>query len=317
MKMLTIVLAATATAGTVAAGGAAIALTANDEKAPSNPVAANVAAPSPKVSVPATLPVDPTKCVQLPEGHLPDTSKVDLRKLKGAELEKLKAKLEVEWLKSKLPVDEHAALPVNGAEAVKSGHAKPADPKAVKEAVNKAVARLHAGVPACLPSLPHKPGDIKDLPAGVPAVLPTDIPRLPKFSCDSVTPVVKVGGSVEQQITAKTGLKFVSKKTRTITVKGRKICVMTQRWSGPLGQWMEVERIKGEVNVEQLRQTLRLPNAEAVTLGRDIYWRSPLAGAPGTGIMWAPAPGVVDYVSGGLALQPRLQQIAMRLHEVK
>jgi hypothetical protein len=312
MKTLTIILATTATAGTVAAGGATIALTGSDQNVPN--AATGAIAQQPKVSTPQ-LPVDadPAKCVQLPDGRLPDKLKTDvgLKKLTAADLEKLKTQLQAEWLKSKLPVDQVSALPANGAQ-----NAKPADPAAVKAAVDNAVARLRAGVPACLPALPSKPGEVKELPAGAPAALPTDVPQLPTFSCDDVAPVVKVGGAVEQQITAQTGLKFVSKKSRTITVKGQKICVTTQRWTGGLGQWMEIERMKGEVNVDQLRQTLRLPQADAVTLGKDVYWRSPLAGTPGTGVMWTSAPGVVDYVSGGLALQPRLQQIATRLHQV-
>ncbi|GAA2119242.1 hypothetical protein [Actinomadura alba] len=321
MKMLTIVLAATATVGTVAAGGAAITLAGNDQEAPTVP-AAGAAVPAPKVSAPALpVDVDPAKCVQLPKGQLPDELQTqidlqkltgaDLKQLKAAELEKLKSQLQVEWLKAKLPVDadQAAALPAGGAPN--------ADPAAVKAAVDKAVARLTAGVPNCgVPALPAKPGDVKDLPAGVPATLPTDVPQLPTFSCADVAPVVKVGGAVEQSITAQTGLKFVSTKTREIKIKGKKVCMVTQRYTGGLGQWMQIERIKGEVGVTQVRQQLGLPKADAVTLGRDVYWRSPLPGVAGSGLMWTATPGVVDYVSGGLALQPRLQQIATKLHQV-
>jgi hypothetical protein len=309
MKTLTMILAASATAGTVAAGGAAIALTGSDSGAPTAPAGATV--PRPNVSTPQVpVDVDPTNCVQLPAGNVPAQLRTAAgrQSLNAAELERLKTRLAAEW--SRLPVAQATALPANGAQSVRS-----ADPAAVRAAVDSAVARLRAGVPACVPSVPSTPGAASDVPASVPSTLPTDIPQLPAFSCSDVAPVVSAGSTVERQITAQTGLTFVSRKTRTITVKGQKVCVTTQRWTGGLGQWMEVERIKGEVNVQQVRQTLRLPSAETVTLGRDVYWRSPLAGMPGSGLMWTQAPGVVDYVSGGLTLQPRLQQIATTLHE--
>jgi hypothetical protein len=330
MKTIQIVLAATATAGTVAIGGGAFAMAGGFQEPtpPSAPVGLPASAPT--ASTPA-LPVDPPNCVPVSSidfSSLPPElqSKLDVKKLKAQlQAERLKAK----QLKSKLPANAPTVpanaptVPANApttlpSEAANAGKSlpQPTSPQDVKAAAADAVKRLSAGVPVCPPQTPVQGAPSTVPTPSVPAQAPT-LPTAPKLSCDSVTPVVQRGSSVENSITTLGGLKFASTKVRTITVKGQQVCVKAQQWNGTGGAWLNVERLKSQGSLEQVRQGLGLAQGQAITMGRDIYWRSPLPGGQGTGIMWSSAPGVVELVSASPELQGQLQTLAMQLHQVK
>jgi hypothetical protein len=313
MKAIQIILATTATAGTIAIGGAAFAMAGGSQEAtPSAATAALPPAQAPKVSAPE-VPADAAHCLQASKGvaaQLPGKvrSKVDA--------EKLKAELDAQKLKSKLPEGSPAALP-GKASAGAAEVAKGVDPKNVTDAAAKASERVRAGLPDCLPKGAPEAAS-QSLPAGAPN-LHGPAPQAPELSCDSVAPLVQIGGAVERKITTPSGLKFVTTKARTINVGGDKVCAKSQEWNGKGGEWLKVEQLKGlkgKIDPAKLRQALRLPQAQPVTLGKDSYWQAPVAGGQGGGMMWSTVHGTVVSLTGSPALQYRLQEIATQLHQV-
>ncbi|MCW2903945.1 MAG: hypothetical protein JWO67_6210 [Streptosporangiaceae bacterium] len=320
MKAIQIILATTATAGTIAIGGAALAMTGGSHQAA--PAAANAAAPArPKVAMPA-VPAGPANCLETAAHDA--TSKVPAKLQSKVDAEKLKSELDAHKPGMPAPADLRSKAAAGAHEA-----AKAADPKAATEAAKKATDAagkaakdIHAAVPDCVPTNNMPKGAAQSAPAAhVPAApaLGREVPKLPKFSCDSLTPAVQRGSTVEHSITTPGGLKFVATKTRTLKVKGQEVCAKTQEWKGAGNQWLKVERLKGAVSADQLRQAFKLPAAQPqpTTMGQATYWKTVVPSVDGGGMFWSPAPGSIMYITAGPALQYRLQDIATQLHQVK
>jgi hypothetical protein len=310
MKAIQIILATTATAGTLAIGGAAFAMAGGSQEA--TPRSATAALPPVQAPKAPEVPAAPADCLQAPKGAVSELpgkvrSKVDA--------EKLKAELDAEKLKSKIPAGSPQTLP-GKASAGAAEAAKGVDPKTVTGAAAKASERVRAGLPNCLPKGAPQAAS-QSLPAGAPN-LHGPAPQAPELTCDSVAPVVQIGSAVERKIATPSGLKFVTTKARTVNVGGDKVCARSQEWNGKGGEWLKIERLKGlkgKLDPAQLRQALRLPQAQPVTLGKDSYWQTPVAGGQG-GMMWSTVHGTVVSVTGSPALQYRLEEIATQLHQV-
>ncbi|HEX6472490.1 MAG TPA: hypothetical protein VF069_25590 [Streptosporangiaceae bacterium] len=170
------------------------------------------------------------------------------------------------------------------------------------------------GVPGtnCLPSVPAK-APKPSVPA-TPAL--PKVPNVPtKVSCDSVKPAVVLGGPVERKVILSHGLGHGTKHVRVIVRKAHKLCVVTERWVGSAGQWLQVERLQvpQPYGLDQLRDALRLPAAGGVpvSVSGQRGWMTPLGGA----VLWYSEDGFAMCVTGSPAYATQLQSVAAQLQQ--
>jgi hypothetical protein len=155
----------------------------------------------------------------------------------------------------------------------------------------------------CVPSVPKAPvvkgqegklcaPDTPRLPKKVlPSVRVPKLPALPASVCD-LAPAVQVGGTVERTVIVRQGLKYVAVQRAVKVVDKRKVCTVTQRWTGTAGRWLTVTRIqtpKG-ISEERLREVLKVDVRRTATT------------LPGTVGRVTGGSGVFAYVPGGHSL---------------
>ncbi|MGI8329707.1 hypothetical protein ACRYCC_07055 [Actinomadura scrupuli] len=190
----------------------------------------------------------------------------------------------------------------------------------------KVPGHLPAGVPSQAPAAPclgkvpagvptggvTAPGAPTSVPA--PAVPGPEVPAMPKLDCSQVPSAVQVSGAV-RSLALPIGLRYDSARTHSHTFQGRKICEVAQTWKDRTGQWIRLERFTGEASLDQVRQAIKLPEAQPVSVGGTTVWESPLGSgqAQGSGVIWSPRPGTALFVVASPAYRPRLQDIVARL----
>jgi hypothetical protein len=173
--------------------------------------------------------------------------------------------------------------------------------------------------PACLGKVPAGApagGTAAGVPTGVatPAVPGLKVPAMPKLDCSRVPSAVQVSGAV-RSLALPAGLRYDSSRTHGHTFQGRKFCEVAQTWKDRTGQWIRLERFKGEASLDQIRQAIELPEARPVSVGGTTVWESPLGSgqAQGSGVIWSSRPGTALFVVASPAYGPRLQDIVARL----
>jgi hypothetical protein len=189
----------------------------------------------------------------------------------------------------------------------------------------KVPGHLPSGVPSQAPAacLSKVPGGVPaggaaaaDVPTAVPtpAVPGLKVPAMPKLDCSQVPSAVQVSGAV-RSLALPTGLRYDSSRTHSHTFQGLKICEVAQTWKDRTGQWIRLERFKGEATLDQIRQAIKLPEAQPASVGGTTVWESPLGSgqAQGSGVIWSPQPGTALFVVASPAYRPRLQDIVTRL----
>jgi hypothetical protein len=192
-----------------------------------------------------------------------------------------------------------------------AGHLPAAVSSKVPAPAASCLSKVPTGVPTSVPA-----------PTGVPTSVPTpkvpgvSAPALPTLDCSQVPSAVKLGGPAEHSLALPSGLHFDAVRTQSHTFDGKKICEVAQTWKGRAGQWIKLERFKGEATLEQIRQAIRLPQAQPVSVGGTTLWESPLGSGQGSGVIWSPEPGVAMFVGASPAYRYQLEAIATRLQQI-
>ncbi|GAA2605963.1 hypothetical protein SMC26_32645 [Actinomadura fulvescens] len=320
------VLVAASAAGAVAVGGVTWAATGQSSLglpggAPKSPVAAQkVRDALPAAPATACLPKD--KLPKVPDAKAPNVPNVP------------NAPKAPDASKPNLPNVPGAPQDVPGVPKNVPGAPKdlPSLPKADVPAVPKDVPNVPKdvpGVPKDVPALPACPPGTGRVPSPAPSTLPTDAPKpnlpsLPKVpgvpkkpDCGQLPPAVQLGGSIEKTFIAPKGLRFASAKSAFIEVKSRKICTITQKWTGAAGQWLTVERLKVPAGVteRELRKALRLPQTggRQISLNGGLAWQSPANG----GVLLYDQNGYSLFVNGSRVMSGGLQDLTGALHQAK
>jgi hypothetical protein len=179
-----------------------------------------------------------------------------------------------------------------------------------------------ASVPTCLSKVPTGVPTGVSAPTSVPTTIPTPkvpgltVPSLPKLDCSQLTPAVPAGSPAEQSLSLPNGLHFDATRTLTHTFSGKKICEIGQTWKDRAGQWIKLERFKGEATLEQFRQAAKLPKLQPVTVGGTTLWETPLGAGQGGAVIWSPEPGMALSVDASSAYRLQLNDIAARLSKI-
>jgi hypothetical protein len=129
---------------------------------------------------------------------------------------------------------------------------------------------------------------------------------VPKPSCRSLPPAVKVGDGTERAFTSAAGLRYSDVKAGHMTIGGgREVCKVTQTWVSRVnGQSLKVTSLSrpSDAKLADLARGLRIVNPQASNVGGHTA----LAGSPsdtgGHGMLWAENPNRAVYVSGGSGL---------------
>ncbi|KAB2350664.1 hypothetical protein [Actinomadura rudentiformis] len=178
------------------------------------------------------------------------------------------------------------------------------------------------GVPKDVPALPNCLPDTGSLPSGAPSNLPTNAPKpglpklpgAPKLSCDKLPAPVQIGGSIEKTLILPKGLQFASANHGSIELKSRKICAITQKWTGKAGQWLTVERLKVPAGIteQDLRKALKLPEkgGKKISLNGGLAWQS----SAGTGVLLFDQEGYSLFVNGSPVMAGSVQDLTGALH---
>jgi hypothetical protein len=194
--------------------------------------------------------------------------------------------------------------------------------KVPSDAPAKVTSKVPASAPTCLGNAPTSVPTGVAAPTGAPTSVPTEkvpglsAPAMPKLDCSQVPSVVQAGSSAERSLALPNGLQYDKASTVSHTFKGRKICEVGQTWKNPAGQWIKLERFKGEATVEQIRQAMQLPEAKPASVGGMTIWQSPLGSGQSSDVMWSPEPGVALLVGASPAYTYQLQGIATRLQQI-
>lgn len=161
-----------------------------------------------------------------------------------------------------------------------------------------------------VPAVPKAPvSDAKGAADKAKQQLPAvpEIPAVPKASCSSVPPVVKVGSAVERALTTTSALRFADVKAGHVTLKGgQKVCSVTQTWVGKVkGQALRVTTLSvpTRTKLADVAHGLHLVKPESVSLGGDAAMAgSTSSSGGGYGALWVQHESTVVYVSGGTGL---------------
>jgi hypothetical protein len=161
-------------------------------------------------------------------------------------------------------------------------------------------------------------------PTGAPTAVSTpkvpglSAPAIAKLDCSQVPSAVQVGSPAEQSLALPKVLRYDSARSQSHTLEGRKVCEVAQTWKDGAGQWIKLERFKGEATatLDQIRQAIQLPKAKPVNVGGMKVWQSPLGSGQGSSVIWSPEPGVALLVGASPAYQYQLQEIAARLQKI-
>lgn len=311
MITLKAALIAASAVGTVAVGGGATwAMTGTHHEAglQSNGAKAPAATRGMQHTAPKTLPTCIPAKPGLPKGKLPATG------LPKADIPRTGVKKQVEQHLKQNPATKN--LPKTGLPKTKVPGAKVpgVDAPGVKSPDVKGP--LPANLPACAPSAPG-------LPAGAPAPRPSaaapakpGLPAVPKLDCSKLVPAVKVGGTVEKAVMLPKGLRYTSAASGSAELRKRKICAVTQKWTGRAGQWLTVETLKTPAGMTQneLRQALRLPEGGSpVTVAGFAGWRAP----NGNGVLLFDPNGYALFVDGSPVLAGGLRDVATAVGQAR
>ncbi|MFI0454229.1 hypothetical protein [Actinomadura sp. 6N118] len=181
------------------------------------------------------------------------------------------------------------------------------------------------GVPKDVPALPNCLPDTGSLPSGTPSNLPTNAPKpelpklpgAPKLSCDKLPAPVQIGGSIEKTLIQPKGLQFASANHGSIELKSRKICAITQKWTGKAGQWLTVERLKVPAGIteQDLRKALKLPETggKKISLNGSLAWQS----SAGTGVLLFDKDGYSLFVNGSPVVAGSVKDLTSALQRVQ
>ncbi|WP_242902938.1 hypothetical protein [Actinomadura terrae] len=155
--------------------------------------------------------------------------------------------------------------------------------------------------------VPAKPG----LPA-VPAV-----PGAKGLDCSKLPPAVKIGSPAERAVMLAKGLTYTSSTPVSKALQAKKVCGVTQKWTGKAGQWLTVETLKTPAGMPQteLRKALALPatGGSPVTVGGFVGWQAPGGG----GVLLFDPNGYSLFVNGSPVLAGDLQNVAAALRQAK
>ncbi|MFI0484185.1 hypothetical protein [Actinomadura sp. 9N215] len=175
---------------------------------------------------------------------------------------------------------------------------------------------LPKNLPTCAPST----GDLgKTLPAPKPdARVPgkPGLPAVPKLDCSKLPPAVKVGGPVEKTVMLTKGLHHTSTVPGAADLRKHNICAVTQKWTGPAGQWITVETLKTPAGMtqNQLQQALNLPNGGTpITVSGAAGWMAP----GGSGVLLFDPSGYSLFVNGSPVLAGGLQDVTTALRQAQ
>lgn len=198
----------------------------------------------------------------------------------------------------------------------------PAVPKLSGQAPAAVPSKVPGAVASCLGKVPTGVPSGVSVPTSAPTSVPTlkvpglSVPALPRLDCSQVPSAVQVGGSAEQSLSLPNGLHYDSARSLSHTFQGRKICEVGQTWKDRAGQWIKLERFKGEATLNQIRQAIKLPDAQPISVGGSTVWESPLGGGQGSAVIWSPEPGMALFVSASPVYRYRLEDIVTRLQKI-
>ncbi|WP_242891905.1 hypothetical protein [Actinomadura litoris] len=266
---------------------------------------------------------------KLPDPKLPDTKLPDAKVPGGTKLPDAKLP-DAKVPGTKLP---DGSLPKPGTHGIAPGDTQKKLPSVPGGKVNvpggqhlpgKATLPGKGQPPTCLPdakrTLPK--GTTPDasavpLPAkpGVPAV--PALPGAKGLDCSKLPPAVKVGSPVEKAVMLTKGLTHASTTPGSKALQAKKICGVTQKWTGKAGQWLTVETLKTPAGMPQteLRKALALPAAggSPVTVGGFAGWQGPAGG----GVLVFDPNGYSLFVDGSPVLAGDLRDVAAALRQAK
>ncbi|MFG1998894.1 hypothetical protein ACGFNU_07085 [Spirillospora sp. NPDC048911] len=184
------------------------------------------------------------------------------------------------------------------------------------------------GAPKDTPALPDCLPSTGKLPSTAPSTNPTaapkpelpgspKLPAAPKLSCDKLPPAVPVGGSLEKTFILPKGLRFASAHGASKELEARKICAITQKWTGKAGQWLTVERLKVPAGIteQELRKALDLPatGGRQISLNGGLAWQSPAGG----GVLLYDQDGYSLFVNGSPVMSGGVKDLSGALQQAK
>lgn len=198
-----------------------------------------------------------------------------------------------------------------------AGVPKPELPKTDVPGVKAPDGKLPANLPTCVPNP-------KDLGKNLPAAPKPDarvpgkpgLPSVPKVDCGTLKPAVQVGGTVEKTVMLAKGLRFVSAVPGGADLGKKDVCAVTQKWTGPAGQWITVETLKTPAGMtqNQLRQAMDLPQGGTpVNLFGSAGWMAP----GGSGLLLFDPNGYSLFVNGSPVFAGSLQDVTTALRQAK
>lgn len=178
---------------------------------------------------------------------------------------------------------KQATLPQGGQ------HQLPSVPEAPQLPDAKVPDAKAPGVPGA-DKLPARPGDV----------------AVPKPSCDSVPPAVRVGNGIERTFATAAGLRYANVKAGHVTIHGaRSVCETTQTWASRVkGQDLRVTTLStpSGTKLADLARGLRLVDPKATNVGGHSALAGSTSDTGGYGVLWARNGSTAIFVSGGSGL---------------
>ncbi|WP_067466597.1 hypothetical protein [Actinomadura macra] len=282
--------------------------------APSAPPTCLPAKPGlPKTKLPhGQLPDTKLPNTQLPGGKLPDGKVPGAKPALPEGAPKLKAP------KPGVPGDTPTTLPSvpAGKPNLPGGSNLPGAPNVPGRPNLPGKPGVPADLPTCLPNAKQLPKGAPSKAPSVPVPAKPGLPALPALDCSTLPPAVKIGGPAEKAVMLTKGLRYAATTHGSKVLEKKRICAVTQKWTGKAGQWLTVERLKTPAGLSQneLRKALDLPEGGTpVTVAGVAGWQGPGA----TGVLLFDPNGYSLFVNGSPVLAGGLQDVAAALRQAQ